>query len=109
MTLAVVAVTLIGGFIAYVNGANDVSKGIATLAGSGVTDYRRANHAAAFGLPMSTTHVSSGAIIAAGFQQNGHMNRYTVRDMLLAWIFTLPAAASLGVAAYELLRATHFG
>lgn len=28
--------------LAWVNGANDVSKGIATLVGSGVTDYRRA-------------------------------------------------------------------
>ena len=31
-----------GALVAYLNGANDVSKGIATLAGSGVTDYRRA-------------------------------------------------------------------
>jgi hypothetical protein len=31
-----------GTFVAYLNGANDVSKGIATLAGSGVTNYRRA-------------------------------------------------------------------
>lgn len=28
--------------LAYANGANDVSKAIATLAGSGVTNYRRA-------------------------------------------------------------------
>jgi len=31
-----------GVFIAYSNGANDVSKGIATLVGSGITDYKRA-------------------------------------------------------------------
>src|SRR5881296_388565 len=29
-------------FVAFANGANDVSKGIATLVGSGVTNYRRA-------------------------------------------------------------------
>src|SRR2546430_16447964 len=34
-----VALTLV---VAFANGANDVSKGIATLVGSGVTDYRRA-------------------------------------------------------------------
>jgi hypothetical protein len=28
--------------LAFANGSNDVSKGIATLAGSGVTNYRRA-------------------------------------------------------------------
>src|SRR5579883_790672 len=37
-----VLVLAIGAAIAYVNGANDVSKGIATLAGSGVTSLRRA-------------------------------------------------------------------
>lgn len=31
-----------GALVAYLNGANDVSKGIATLAGSGVTNYQRA-------------------------------------------------------------------
>src|SRR5258708_29488408 len=40
MTLIIV---LAAGFaLAYVNGANDVSKGIATLVGSGVTNYRHA-------------------------------------------------------------------
>lgn len=42
MHLSIVAVALIGGFLAFANGANDVSKGIATLAGSGVSSYRRA-------------------------------------------------------------------
>lgn len=35
-------VLTLGFALAYSNGSNDVSKGIATLAGSGVTDYRRA-------------------------------------------------------------------
>jgi PiT family inorganic phosphate transporter len=42
MTSALLIVLVAGFLIAYVNGANDVSKGIATLVGSGVTDYRRA-------------------------------------------------------------------
>src|SRR2546425_11176629 len=32
----------LGAFMAYGNGSNDVSKGIATLVGSGTTSYRRA-------------------------------------------------------------------
>src|SRR5260370_2689420 len=40
--MSLVLIFAAGIFIAYVNGANDVSKGIATLAGSGVTNYRRA-------------------------------------------------------------------
>jgi hypothetical protein len=35
-------VLAIGFVVAFANGANDVSKGIATLVGSGLTDYRRA-------------------------------------------------------------------
>lgn len=42
MNVSIVAVALISILLAYVNGANDVSKGIATLAGSGVSSYRRA-------------------------------------------------------------------
>ena len=59
---------------------------------------------AALGLPMSTTHVSSGAIIGVGTQDNGRLNWKTVRDMLLAWVITMPAAAVLGIAAFEILR-----
>ena len=40
--IALVGVALVAGVLAYANGANDVSKGIATLVGSGVTSYRRA-------------------------------------------------------------------
>lgn len=58
---------------------------------------------AALGLPMSTTHVSSGAIMGAGLLKAEGVNRRTVRDMLLAWIITLPAGAVLGSIAYELL------
>jgi len=42
-------------------------------------------------LPVSTTHVSSSAIVAIGLH-NRHMQWHTVRDMLLAWLVTLPAA-----------------
>lgn len=42
MFVATAASFFLGIGIAAVNGANDVSKGIATLVGSGVTDVRRA-------------------------------------------------------------------
>lgn len=42
MSLGILAIAFAGFLISYFNGANDVSKGIATLVGSGVTDYRRA-------------------------------------------------------------------
>jgi PiT family inorganic phosphate transporter len=134
--------------LAWANGANDVSKGIATLVGSGVTGYRQAtmwgavwtaagaagsvaggrrvtrllaegvtpmNHreglaasgvtallvttGAVFGLPMSTTHVSSGAIVGVGTARDS-VAWGTVRAMALAWVVTLPAAAVLGAGVY---------
>ncbi len=62
---------------------------------------------AALGLPMSTTHVSSGSIIGIGLQNRNSLNWRTVRDMLLAWVVTLPAAGLLGVLIYLSLRALH--
>ena len=57
-------------------------------------------------LPVSTTHVSSGAIIGAGLRKGADGVRWTtVRDMLLAWVVTLPAAAMAGAAAWALMRA----
>lgn len=58
--------------------------------------------AAALGLPMSTTHVASGAII--GIAGGRETNWTTVRNMVLAWILTLPGAALFGVAILLLLR-----
>jgi PiT family inorganic phosphate transporter len=59
---------------------------------------------AALGLPMSTTHVSSGAIIAVGSQNAVGLKWKTVREILLAWVVTLPAAALLGILFYALFH-----
>lgn len=58
---------------------------------------------AIYGLPMSTTHVSSGGIVGSGLER-GALNRKTLRDIALAWIVTLPAAALLGTAGYALAK-----
>ena len=59
---------------------------------------------AVWGLPMSTTHVSSGAIFAIGANQRT-LNAHVVRDILLAWVVTLPASALIGMGAAKLLAA----
>ena len=57
-----------------------------------------------FGLPVSTTHVSSSAIIGIGLLKGFNAVQWTtVRDMALAWIVTLPAAAILAALAALLL------
>jgi len=48
--------------LAYANGSNDVSKGIATLVGSGVTNYRRA-------ILWGTAWTVAGSLVAAIFSQ----------------------------------------
>ncbi len=60
--------------------------------------------AGTLGLPVSTTHVSSSAIVGIGLQKGIRAVRWcTVRDMVLAWIVTLPATASLAFLSFWLL------
>jgi inorganic phosphate transporter, PiT family len=62
---------------------------------------------AALGLPMSTTHVASGSIIGIGLQDRAAINWHTVREMLLAWVVTLPVAGMLAGLIYLSLRILH--
>jgi PiT family inorganic phosphate transporter len=56
-------------------------------------------------LPVSTTHVSSGAIIGIGLHRgDGSIRWKIVGEMLIAWIVTVPVAALAGGAAYLALR-----
>ena len=58
---------------------------------------------ATMGLPVSTTHVSSSSIIGIGLLKGLHEVRWgTVRDMVLAWFVTLPAAGLLAGLGYIL-------
>lgn len=59
---------------------------------------------ATMGLPVSTTHVSSSAIIGIGLSKGLKAVRWaTVRDMVLAWIVTLPVSGILASLSYLLL------
>jgi PiT family inorganic phosphate transporter len=48
--------------------------------------------ASRWGLPVSTTHVSCGALFGIGIA-NGQARWHVIRSVLLAWILTLPFAA----------------
>ncbi len=54
--------------------------------------------ASTLGLPVSTTHVLSSGIAGAMFASQAGLQAKTVRNILLAWIFTLPASVLLGSA-----------
>lgn len=56
---------------------------------------------ATLGLPVSTTHVSSSSIIGIGLLKGFQAVSWTtVRDMVLAWIVTIPAAALFACFSY---------
>lgn len=59
--------------------------------------------ASAFGLPVSTTHVSVGAIFGIGLT-GGRARVRAVLEILLAWIVTLPLAALLAALLFALLH-----
>jgi inorganic phosphate transporter, PiT family len=58
--------------------------------------------ASRFGLPVSTTHVSVGAISGIGFA-NGSADQRVIGGILASWLLTLPVAAAIGALTYGLL------
>ncbi len=88
--------------VAYANGANDVSKGIATLVGSGVTDLRRA-------LFWGTAWTVAGGVLA-GFASQGLVAVFSGKGLLVAPVdgplfLGATAAGAIG----WLIVATHTG
>ena len=56
-----------------------------------------------FGMPVSTTHVLNSAVAGTMVANKTGLNFATVRTILSAWIFTLPATICLSGALYWLL------
>jgi PiT family inorganic phosphate transporter len=59
--------------------------------------------ASKFGLPVSTTHVSVGAMVGAGMS-SGKVHYKVFGQILLSWLMTLPIAGFLGAFLYWLVR-----
>ena len=72
----------------------------ASLAGS-ITLFT----ASALGIPVSTTHTITGAIIGAGTARRASAVRWGVaQSVVTAWIITIPASAAVGAGFYWLTR-----
>jgi PiT family inorganic phosphate transporter len=70
--------------------------------GAGAAVILTATH---LGFPLSTTHVISGGVMGAGAAKRLSAVRWGVAgNIAVAWILTLPAAASIGGATYALSR-----
>jgi PiT family inorganic phosphate transporter len=86
-TLATRVTPMSGSEALTANGATSVLVGLASL----------------FGMPVSTTHVSTGTLIAVGMHRR-EVRWHLVGEMLLAWLVTLPVAAALAAVSYAVLR-----
>jgi PiT family inorganic phosphate transporter len=80
--------------------------GFCAETGGGVTILALA-HA---GIPVSTTHTITGAIVGVGATRGARAVRWGVAGRIIwAWIFTIPGAAIIAAATYEGLRLFGFG
>jgi PiT family inorganic phosphate transporter len=80
----------------------DPAQGFAAQ-GAGAAVILAASHV---GYPLSTTHTISGGVMGAGAAKRLSAVRWGVAgNIVVAWILTLPAAASIGALVYGVTRA----
>ncbi|MEV6907085.1 inorganic phosphate transporter [Amycolatopsis sp. NPDC051071] len=105
VTAAMAAGSLVGGLRVAERLANDVvtmnhregfSANLTTAALVGL--------GAGAGLPMSTTHVSTGAIAGSAGKDVGRINAKTIRGFAIAWVVTPPFAGLVAAGAYALIQ-----
>jgi PiT family inorganic phosphate transporter len=71
--------------------------------GAGAAVILAASHV---GYPLSTTHTISGAVMGAGAAKRLSAVRWGVAgNIVVAWVLTLPAAATIGAVVYGVTRA----
>ncbi|HEY0300030.1 MAG TPA: inorganic phosphate transporter, partial [Rhizomicrobium sp.] len=59
-----------------------------------------------FGIPVSTTHTITGAIVGVGAARRTSAVRWNVaQDIVIAWVVTMPAAGVMGAVFYWLYGA----
>lgn len=108
--LAVAAAMAIGGLINARKVAETMSKKISTMNDGQALTANLVTallviSASRYGLPVSTTHVSVGAISGVGLI-NGTADKKVIGTILLSWVMTLPIAAATAAAAYAFYLAT---
>ena len=62
--------------------------------------------ASKFGMPVSTTHVSSSSIMGVGLANKQGVNIQTVKAMLFAWLVTVPVAGIFAIIIYYIFHLT---
>ena len=96
---ALIALTMaVGGLLGARRVAETISHRVTTMTpreglGANFTTATLVLFASQFGLPVSTTHVSTGALFGLG-AVTGHARWHTIAQIVLAWVATLPCAAA---------------
>ncbi|HFN8110212.1 TPA: inorganic phosphate transporter [Escherichia coli] len=90
--------------VAFSHGANDGQKGMTYAQGMSaqMTAAVSIGLASYTGMPVSTTHVLSSSVAGTMVVDGGGLQRKTVTSILMAWVFTLPAAVLLSGGLYWL-------
>jgi PiT family inorganic phosphate transporter len=107
-TVAITAAMALGGMVAARRVADTLATKVTTmnpgqgLAGNLSTSVLVAG-ASQLGLPVSTTHVSTGSIFGIG-AVGADLRWKMVGTVLAAWVTTLPLAAALGATVIWMLR-----
>ena len=57
-----------------------------------------------FGLPVSTTHVLSSGVAGTMLANKSGLQFSTIKNIAMAWVFTLPAAALLSGCLFWIFR-----
>ncbi|MGH9748657.1 MAG: inorganic phosphate transporter [Candidatus Polarisedimenticolia bacterium] len=107
-SLAVGAAMAIGGLMAARRVAETMSHGITGMTrGQGLSANLATSilvvGASVLGLPVSTTHVSVGALFGIGLT-GGRARPAAILEILLAWVVTLPCAALFAAILHLLVR-----
>jgi PiT family inorganic phosphate transporter len=79
----------------------DQHQGFSASAGGSVMLFG----ASLLGIPVSTTHTITGAVIGAGVARRTSAVRWGVaQSVIMAWIITIPASATVAALIYLLTR-----
>ena len=103
---AIAAGTMFGGWRIVKTMGQKITKlrpigGFAAETGGAITLFI----ASGFGIPVSTTHTITGAIVGVGSAQRASAVRWGVAgNIVIAWILTMPAAALIAALAFHLGR-----
>ncbi|MGX7829114.1 inorganic phosphate transporter [Actinokineospora sp. 24-640] len=109
IVLVVAAAMALGSVVGGMRVAERLAKDVVTMSHregftANLTTALLVGLGASAGLPMSTTHVSTGAIAGSAGTSVGRINRKTIGQFATAWLVTPPITGAVAACTFLLLR-----